>query len=106
MKSVKRAVSPLARRLKEARIRKKVSQKELGILVGIDSFSASSRMNQYEKGKHAPDYSTVQRIAEFMEVPVCYFYTEDDQLAEIILLFFQLDEGGRKGVMKKIKEVI
>jgi len=102
MSTVKRANSPLARRLKEARVRKKVSQKELGILVGIDKFSASSRMNQYEKGRHAPDYSMVQRLAEFMEIPACYFYTEDDQLADMILLFSRLDEGARKEFIKKM----
>jgi len=102
MNTAKSANSPLARRLKEARARKGVSQKELGILVGIDKFSASSRMNQYEKGRHAPDYSMVQRLAEFMEIPACYFYTEDDQLADMILLFSRLDEGARKEFIKKM----
>ena len=46
----------LTKRLKEARLRAGLSQEKLGILAGIDEASASVRMNQYEKGKHTPDF--------------------------------------------------
>ena len=48
--------SVVARRLKEARVRAGLSQKQLGIKAGIEEFSASPRINQYERGKHTPDY--------------------------------------------------
>ncbi|KTC81709.1 helix-turn-helix domain-containing protein [Legionella brunensis] len=48
-------ISPLPKRVKEARLATKFSQKELGIAAGIDQFSASPRINQYETGKHTPD---------------------------------------------------
>ncbi|TNC81296.1 MAG: XRE family transcriptional regulator [Oleiphilus sp.] len=79
--------SPLPKRLKEARSKLKISQKELGIKAGIEEFSASSRMNQYEKGTHAPDFSTLKNIAEVLGVPTAYFYAEDDALAQYILRF-------------------
>ncbi|WP_131024637.1 helix-turn-helix transcriptional regulator, partial [Klebsiella variicola] len=47
----------LTHRLKEARIRASLSQERLGILAGIDEATASPRMNQYERGTHAPDFS-------------------------------------------------
>jgi transcriptional regulator with XRE-family HTH domain len=41
-----------------------------GIQAGIDQFSASARMNQYEKGKHSPDLTTVARLCKVLNVPV------------------------------------
>ena len=76
--------SPLPRRLKEARLAAKMSQKKLGIAAGMDEFSASARMNHYELGRHTPDYSTLKRIADVLKIPTAYFYAEEDILAEII----------------------
>lgn len=72
-------------RLKQARERKGLSQRRLGILMGIHPDSASQRINQYEHGRHEPDYRTVQRAAKVLEVPTAYFYAEEDLLAELIL---------------------
>jgi transcriptional regulator with XRE-family HTH domain len=44
--------NPISERLKEARKKAKLSQKVLGVRIGMDESSASLRMNQYEKGKH------------------------------------------------------
>lgn len=52
-------------RLKEARIRADLSQERLGILAGIDEATASPRMNQYERGTHAPDFSLTCKFAEY-----------------------------------------
>lgn len=79
--------APVAKRLRCARTQQDISQKGLGILAGIDEFSASARINQYEKGKHVPDYSTAKRLADSLNVPVTYLYADDDELAEIILLY-------------------
>lgn len=81
------ADSPLPRRLKEARIAKGLSQKKLGISAGIDEFSASPRINQYETGKHTPDFSTLKLLATVLGVPTAYFYAEEDELATMIKLF-------------------
>ncbi len=45
---------PYPKRLKEARKAMGLSQEKLGIKAGIDEFSASARMNQYEKGSTYP----------------------------------------------------
>lgn len=76
--------SPISKRLREARSDAELSQKSLGIKAGIDRFSASPRMNQYEADKHVPDYGTVKRIAKVLKIPTAYFYCEDDELAEVI----------------------
>lgn len=77
--------SPFPRRLKEARLMRGLSQKQLGILAGIDRFVASARMNQYERGVHTPDFKTILALAEVLKVPTAYLFCIEDDLAELIL---------------------
>lgn len=79
--------SPFPKRLKQARKDRRLSQKQLGILSGMDEFSASARMNQYEKGVHSPDFKTVKALAEVLKVPTAFLYCEEDDLAEQIANF-------------------
>ncbi|SOE46358.1 Putative transcriptional regulator [plant metagenome] len=74
----------LSHRLKEARQRLGVSQEKLGQLAGIDAASASARMNQYERGKHTPDFSLMRRLAPILQLPVPWFYTPDDDMADLL----------------------
>ncbi|WP_026111897.1 helix-turn-helix transcriptional regulator [Winslowiella toletana] len=71
-------------RLKEARLKAGLSQQRLGVLAGIDEATASARMNQYERGVHTPDFDLACRLAAVLGVPACYFYTVEDDLAELI----------------------
>lgn len=95
-------MSVLGRRLKEARQQKGLSQEKLGVLAGIDEMSASARMNQYERGKHTPDWLTVSRLASVLEVPVAYFYAEDDEAA-LLREFHKLDDAGRRAAVEMLK---
>lgn len=88
--------SPICKRLKEARLEAKLSQKQLGIAIGIDQFVASPRMNQYETGKHVPDFDVVKRIAKVLKLPPSFFYTSDDELAELIKTYGQLGKKERR----------
>lgn len=76
-----------SKRLREARLKLGISQANLGIAAKIDESSSSARINQYEKGKHYPDYNTAERIAEVLNVPTPYLFARDDELAEWILQF-------------------
>lgn len=96
----------ITKRLKEARLRAGLSQEKLGILAGIDEASASARMNQYEKGKHTPDFNTVMKFAKVLNIPVPFFYTDDNQLAEIIITYALLTENDKKELISKIKTLI
>ena len=97
----------VAKRLREARERKGLSQKALGIAAGIDEFSASPRINQYERGKHTPDLLTLQNLADVLSVPVPYFFAEDDLLAEMLQLLHSLPRSAwgtvRKYLARKAK---
>ncbi|UTO00477.1 helix-turn-helix domain-containing protein [Serratia nematodiphila] len=74
-------MSVFTKRLKKARKKAGVSQEWLGILAGIDEMSASSRMNQYERGKHEPEFSMVERISYVLRVPKAYLFAKDDDIA-------------------------
>ena len=82
-------------RLKAARLRAGFTQMQLGVLAKIDEYSASTRINQYERGKHLPDFSTAERLASVLEVPLPYFYTRNDELARLILFYGRLNEAQR-----------
>ena len=94
-------VSVVAKRLKEARLRAGISQKQLGIRAGIDEFSASPRINQYEQGKHTPGFSTVERLAKVLKVPTPFLYARDDELAQWILAHRSASERERHRILKR-----
>ncbi|QKJ85564.1 DNA-binding protein [Paramixta manurensis] len=84
----------LPHRLKAARLKAGLSQERLGILAGIDEATASARMNQYERGIHTPDFELACRLASVMNIPACYFYAVEDDLAEIILEYVNTRQSG------------
>lgn len=94
-----------AMRLRLARKAKGLSQEKLGVLAGIDESSASARMNQYERGKHVPDFLVASRIAEVLELPTAYFYVEDDLLAEIIQTSYKLNDDQKHKVLAFIQGI-
>ena len=91
------------KRLKEARLAAGLSQKKLGIAAGIDEFVASTRINRYEKGVHEADIHTAQKLAQTLNVPLAYFYVENDQLATIVMNFDKLSEEDIENIIAKIK---
>lgn len=88
-----------ARRMKAARENLGIAQKELGIRAGIDEYCASARINQYERGKHTPDFLTAQNLAKVLCVPTAYFFAEDDKLAELIAAYGALKTADRKSLL-------
>lgn len=77
--------NPFARRLKEARLSRGVSQAALGVSAGLDPSVASTRVNQYERGVHVPNFGTVARLANALAVPPAYMYCESDKIASLII---------------------
>jgi len=88
-----------SRRLKDVRLAKGLSQKRLGILAGIDEFVASTRINRYEKGVHQANTEFVQQLASVLEVPLAYFYTEDDDLALLLRSWPKMDNDKKKRLL-------
>jgi transcriptional regulator with XRE-family HTH domain len=93
----------LAQRLKQARLRANLSQEKLGKLAGIDAMSASARMNQYERGKHAPDFDLMCKVADILQMPVSWFYTEDDEQARLQELIFKQTPAARQALLAQLE---
>ncbi len=98
--------SPFPRRLKEARASYGVSQKQLGINAGLDEFGSSARMNQYERGKHTPDFSTARLISKALNIPTAYLFAEDNDLAEVIKKYSLLSAEDKNKIIELLDSLI
>ncbi len=94
--------NPIPERLKAARKKAKITQKDLGVKIGMEESSASGRMNHYEKGRHVPDIGTLARMAEELEVPLNYFFCKDEVTAELACLIDKLNDEDRKSLLEKL----
>ena len=98
------ATQPFGKRLKAARLRKaaggRYSQEKLGIEAGIAEETASTRMNQYERGVHIPELGTATRIANLLEVPLAYLFCIEDDLADLLLMAYRLSPEQRQTLLE------
>jgi len=99
-------MSVFAQRLREGRLEAGISQEQLGVMAGIEEASASARMNQYEKGKHQPDFLTVERIAKVLNVPEAYFYAKDENLAWVLIQYHRMGAARKKALISYIKDLV
>ena len=95
--------SVFCQRLKQARLAKGLSQKKLGIAAWIDEFVASTRINRYEKGVHEASMEVAQQLADVLQIPLAYFYTADDVLADMMLAFMALSPEEKTKVLALVK---
>lgn len=91
-------------RLRAAREAAQLSQRELGILAGLDEFVASTRINRYEMGVHKPDLDVADRIADVLEVPLAYLFADDDRLARAILAFSKLSKKEQDAWLRELEQ--
>ena len=94
--------NPIPTRLKEARKNAGITQKDLGVRIGMEQSSASGRMNHYEKGRHTPDISTLQRIADELGVPLNYFFCEDEGSAQLACIIAKMTEEEKRRLLEKL----
>ena len=73
------------RRLRDARSRVGIPQDKLGVSIGMDETTSSARISRYETGIHEPPFATATNLAMALDVPVAYFYCDDDRLAEFLI---------------------
>ena len=92
-------------RLREARERIGISQEALAVQAGIDEFSASARISQYETGKHVPRYEIACRLAAALDVSVAYLYAGDDATAALLLRWHAAPESARRSALSALPDV-
>ncbi|MGY6517567.1 MAG: helix-turn-helix transcriptional regulator [Lysobacteraceae bacterium] len=90
----RRKTSVYGRRLREAREARGISQRDLGIEVGLDEFTASPRINRYENGVHQPNLALQIVLAKALGKPLPFFYAEEDELAQLIADYGQQRSSG------------
>ncbi|MCM5510787.1 helix-turn-helix transcriptional regulator [Vibrio sp. SCSIO 43169] len=95
--------NPIPIRLKQARKRAGITQKNLGVMIGMDESSASGRMNHYEKGRHTPDIGTLKKMADALGVPLSYFFCEDEDSAELSVLINKLAPQEKRDLLESLK---
>jgi len=98
--------NPIPTRLKDARKKASLSQKALGVRIGMDESSASARMNQYEKGRHTPDVKTLKLIADELGVPLSYFFCEDEVSAELVVNLNKLSQSDKQKVLELTAQLL
>lgn len=82
-----------AKRLKYARAKAEMTLKELGVKAGMDEFVASTRVSRYESAKHAPSLDDAFALATALDIPIGYFVTENDDVANLLLTLHNLSEA-------------
>lgn len=87
------------KRFKRARAASGLSQRALGIAVGLDEFVASSRINRYELGVHKPDYTMSVRLSKVLDIPVAYLYCDQEEMATLILAFHRSTQAEKRAAM-------
>lgn len=63
-------------------------------------------MSQYQQGVHAPLFNIAQNLVKALDVPVEYFYSPDDQTAELLLHWHKLSKAERGQLLKSLKEAL
>lgn len=97
------ATAVFAERLRARRTEMGLTQAEVGQRIGLGFEVASTRINRYERGQYTPDLDTAERLAEELGVPLAYFVTRDQALAQAILGFAALSRERQAKVLKAIR---
>lgn len=94
-----------AKRLKEARALRGISQRALGGIVSGDKASGSARINRYEQMVNRADMDTAAMLAQAPGVPLAYLFAEEDDQAELLLSFAQLSKSERAKLLDMARQM-
>lgn len=61
-------------------------------------------MMRLQKGRHIPDISTLRRMAEELDVPLHYFFCEDDVSAELVCAVDKLSNEDKLDLIDALKK--
>lgn len=83
----------IGERLKRFRMRKKLTQRELGVAVGLSEHTADVRMAQYESGTRTPKAELTAKLAEALEVsPHAISVPDIDSYVGLMHTLFTLED--------------
>jgi transcriptional regulator with XRE-family HTH domain len=79
----------LSRRLKKAREEYGISQKDLGIMLGLSDKAISA----YESARITPPIHTLKKISEYLKKPLSYFVDEEEESYSLQTRFAALENN-------------
>jgi transcriptional regulator with XRE-family HTH domain len=80
-------------KIRNIRMKRDMTQKELGLAIGFNERTADVRMAQYESGTRVPKVAIIVKIAEALSVNPDYLMAPAiDKTEEIIHALIYLDE--------------
>lgn len=96
-----------AKRLKEARDLRGLSQRALGGLVDKDGDKnrGAIRVNRYEQQVNQADMTKAAELAQALDVPLAFLFAEDDDLAAAILAFAKLPAEQRARMRAELERL-
>lgn len=84
----------IGNKIKRIRNLRGLTQKEFGRLIGFDEKTADIRVAQYESGTRTPKTDLLRKMAEILDVNICYLSEPSLYSAEeIIFALFELDDN-------------
>ncbi|RJU10267.1 XRE family transcriptional regulator [Xanthomonas campestris] len=75
----------VAARLRQAREQRGLSQREVGMRMGLDKDTASARISRYESGAMSISLEALFEMAEALEVPPAFLLASSPGMADAIL---------------------
>ena len=84
----------IGNKIKHIRNLRGLTQKEFGRLIGFDENTADVRVAQYESGTRTPKADLLRKMAEVLDVNICYLSEPSLYSAEEIMFsLFELDDN-------------
>lgn len=80
-------------KIKKIRVKRNMTQKDLGLAIGFNERTADVRMAQYESGTRVPKEAVIVKIAEVLKVNADYLMAPAiDKTEDIVHALIYLDE--------------
>ena len=80
-----------------------LSQEALGVAIGIDESSSRGRISRYELGVNEPAIAISRLLAKALQVPVGYFYCDDDLEAEALLIIHAVSADQKRRIVETLR---
>lgn len=82
----------MAARLRQARQLRGLSQREVGVRMGLDKDTASARISRYESESMAISLESLFELAQALDVPPAYLLASSPAMANAILALVEHNE--------------
>ena len=102
-KSIQPLSNIFGQRLRARRLALGLSQEAVGVAIGIDESCSRTRISRYETGSSEPAMDISQLLAKALQVPVGYFYCDDDLEAEALLIIHAVSEDQKRRIVETLR---